>query len=56
MSLANAAELFVMTGYDSGTDNWLNDVWKTADLINWTRVLADGHGQFAGRDSAAGVM
>ena len=42
-----------MTG-DDGSDT--NDVWKTADLSNWTRVLADGHGQFAKRGFAAGVM
>ena len=40
-----------MTGWD-GSNN-LNDVWKTKDLVNWTLVIADGHGQFAQRQGAA---
>ena len=43
-----------MTGYASSGK--LNDVWKTKDLVNWTQVIADGHGQFAIRRGAAGVV
>ena len=49
MSLAKGGELFVIAG--SG-----NDVWKTADLTNWTQVLANGNSQFTARRGVAGVV
>lgn len=43
-----------MTGYSYGDQ--LNDVWKTADLINWEEVQVNGNGQFAARQGAGGVV
>ena len=54
MSLTKGGDLFVIAGYGSGGRK--NDVWKTTDLTNWTQVLADGHGEFAERHSAGGVV
>ena len=54
MSITKGGDLFVIAGMNSG--DVINDVWKTADLTNWTQVLADGHAKFAKRLAAGGVV
>ena len=44
----------MIAGMNSG--DVINDVWKTADLTNWTQVLANGHAKFTKRFGAAGVV
>ena len=44
-----------MTGRNA-SDSISNDVWKTADLVNWSQVIANGHAQFARRRGAAVVL
>jgi len=46
-SLVFNNKLWIIGGFDS--TNYFNDVWSSSDGINWTEVLADGHGQWSQR-------
>ena len=55
MSLVKNGQLYVMCG-DVSSLGRVNDVWKTSDLSNWSKLLSNGHNKFVGRYGARGVV